>query len=64
MKKVILYFMLIFWMGLIFYFSHQPAVQSDVVSDGAMSGVVTIIENLFNKDFNDSEIYNIYEYSV
>lgn len=64
MKKIILYVILIFWMGLIFYFSHQPAVESDIVSDGAMSNVVTIIENIFNRDFNDNEIYNIYEYGI
>lgn len=64
MKKVILNILLIFWMGLIFYFSNQPSIKSTSVSDGVMSKIINIVEILTNHEFNDSEINNIYEYGI
>lgn len=62
--KIILYILLIFWMGLIFYFSHQPSVQSDSVSNGMMEKIIDILEIVTNHRFNDNEIENIYKYGI
>ena len=64
MKKIILYILLVFWMGLIFYFSHQPSVQSDGVSNGLMSKIIDIVEVIISHDFNEVEIENIYRYGI
>ena len=63
-NKIILYTLIIFWMGLIFYFSHQPSVQSDGVSDGVMSKIINTVELVINYEFSESEIDNIYEYGI
>ena len=63
-NKIILYILIIFWMGLIFYFSHQPSVQSDSVSNGLMAKIIDIVEVAINHEFSESEIENIYEYGI
>jgi len=64
MKKIIKYILVIFWLCLIFYFSNQPSVQSDIVSDGVMDKIINIVEVVINHEFNDVEIKNIYEYGI
>ena len=64
MKKIILYTLIIFWLGLIFYFSNQPAIQSDSVSDGVMAKIIDVVETVIDHEFTDVEIYNIYEYGI
>lgn len=64
MKKIIKYILLIFWMGLIFSFSNQPAIESDVVSDGVMAKVINIVEKITNYEFSDNQLNNIYEYGI
>lgn len=64
MKKIILYILIIFWMGLIFYFSNQPSIKSTSVSDGVMSKIINIVEIFTNHEFSEIEVNNIYEYGI
>ena len=64
MKKTIKYILVIFWMGLIFYFSNQPSIQSDSVSDGVMASIINIVETIIGHEFTHTEIENIYEYGI
>jgi len=63
-SKTILYILLIFWMGLIFYFSNQPALTSDSVSNSVMAKIIDVVETIIGRDFTDIEISNIYEYGI
>jgi len=63
-KKTIKYILVIFWMGLIFYFSNQPSIQSDSVSDGVMASIINIVETIIGHEFTHTEIENIYEYGI
>ena len=64
MKKIILYILIFLWMILIFFFSNQPSVESDGVSDGIMSKIINIVEVVTNYEFSDEQIDNIYEYGI
>jgi len=64
MKKIILYILIFLWMILIFFFSNQPSVESDGVSDGIMSKIINIVEVATNYEFSDEQIDNIYEYGI
>lgn len=64
MKITLFYILLISWMGLIFYFSNQPSIKSDSVSDGVMNKIIEVVEDIINYEFSDLEIENIYKYGI
>lgn len=63
-KKIILSILIILWMGLIFFFSNQQAVDSDNVSNGVISKVIDVIEHIKGSEFTDNELDMIYDYAV
>lgn len=63
-KKVIIHILLILWMSLIFFFSHQPATDSDKVSGGVVDKIIHIVEVISNRQFNDDELEIISNYLV
>lgn len=63
-KKIILSILIILWMGLIFFFSNQQAVDSDNVSNGVISKVIDVIEYIKGSEFTDNELDMIYDYAV
>lgn len=44
-KKIIFGFLIVLWLGLIFYFSHQAADKSEKVTAGVASNIVETLEN-------------------
>lgn len=59
-RKVFSWLLVILWMALIFYLSHQPANRSNGLSKGATSIIVEIIEKIAPKlDINISSFNNI-----
>lgn len=64
MKKMIIYILLILWMSLIFFFSHQPAVDSDKVSGGIIDKIIHIVEIISSHEFNDNELEVISNYLI
>lgn len=51
-KIVLNYTLVIFWMGIIFYFSHQPGVDSGNLSGTIMEKVLAFIENFSSREFD------------
>ena len=45
-KKIISWAAVVLWMGLIFYFSHQPATESAELSRGLTALVLEVVETL------------------
>ena len=41
--KILSWVLVVFWMGLIFYFSHQPATESSELSSGITEAIVDVI---------------------
>ena len=41
--KILPWVLVVFWMGLIFYFSHQPATESSELSSGITEAIVDVI---------------------
>lgn len=64
MKKIIVYILAILWMGLISFFSHQPATDSDKVSNGIIDKIVDTVEIISGHKFNDKELEIISEYLI
>ena len=64
MKKIIIYILLVLWMALIFFFSHQPDIESDKMSNGVIEKIINIVEVISNHEFSESELKNIYKYAV
>lgn len=64
MKKIIIYILLILWMALIFSFSHQPAIDSDKVSNGVIDKIIHAVEIISNHEFNDDELEVISNYLI
>lgn len=64
MKKIIIYILLILWMILIFSFSHQPAVDSDKVSNSVIDKIIHTVEIISNHEFNDDELEVISNYLI
>lgn len=63
--KILFYtIILIIWMSLIFFFSHQSSVDSDGVSNGMMNKIINFTENIINYEFSEQEIENIYKYGI
>ena len=60
MKRVISWLLVILWMALIFYLSHQPATESNSLSTGITERIVTIIERVTSDiDFDVSSFNHI-----
>ena len=60
MRKVISWLLVILWMALIFYLSHQPATESNSLSTGITERVVAIIERVTSDiDFDVSNFNHI-----
>ena len=58
--KVISWLLVILWMALIFYLSHQPATESNSLSTGITERIVAIIERLTSDiDFDVSNFNHI-----
>lgn len=53
MKKIVYSLLLVLWMLLIFYLSHQPGSISGSSSEGILTSIVTIIFNIFNLNTNN-----------
>lgn len=45
-RKIISWLLVILWMGLIFYLSHQPAVESANLSSGIMERILVLIDRV------------------
>lgn len=63
-KKILLYILLILWMSLIFFFSHQPATDSDKVSNGVIDKIIHTVEVIRGQEFNDKELEIISNYLI
>lgn len=60
MRKVISWLLVILWMTLIFYLSHQPATESNSLSTGITERVLAIIERVTSDiDFDVSNFNHI-----
>lgn len=59
-RKVISWLLVILWMALIFYLSHQPATESNSLSTGITERIVFIIERVTSDiDFDVSNFNHI-----
>lgn len=56
MKKIISIILLLLWMSLIFYFSHQPSYDSDKTSNNVIDKLINIVEKISNYEFNEEEL--------
>ena len=56
MKKIISIILLVLWMSLIFYFSHQPSYTSDKTSKGVIDKLINIVEKVSKYEFNEEEL--------
>lgn len=45
--------LVLFWMGVIFYLSHQPADESSALSSGIVEQIVAFLETITGKSFSD-----------
>lgn len=63
-KKIIMFILLILWMGVIFFFSHQPADDSDKVSNGVIEKIIYTVQIISGHEFNDNELEIISNYLV
>ncbi len=64
MKKYILLFLVILWMGIIFYFSNMVSYKSDEKSDQVIDSTVIKIAKFFKSDITLEEQDIIYRYSI
>src|SRR5690625_2970718 len=46
LNRVIAWLLVVVWMGLIFFLSHQPATSSSELSSGITTVIINILENL------------------
>lgn len=59
-RKAISWLLVILWIVLIFYLSHQPAIESNNLSTGITEGLVAIIERVtLDTDFDVSNFNHI-----
>lgn len=56
MKKIISIILLIFWMCLIFCFSHQPSYNSDKTSNNVIDKIINVVERITNYEYNEEEL--------
>lgn len=58
MKRVFSWLLVILWMGLIFYLSHQPATQSSHLSTGITEKILAVIDRMTSKLTIDVEAFH------
>ena len=63
-KIVCKYILLLAWMGLIFWFSHQPAIQSSQMSDGVVTTFIAIIEDITGISIDQVPILSFLVYFI
>ncbi len=56
--KILAWLPAIFWMGLIFYLSHQPATESSDLSSGVAEKIMNIIKKMIPNVSFDFEIFH------
>lgn len=64
MKRIILYILLIFWMGLIFFLSNEPAIESADTSNEIVMKVVSVVENVVDYEFSEDEVNNYFSFPI
>lgn len=47
--------LVLFWMGVIFYLSHQPADESSALSAGIVEQLIAFFETITGKSFSDTD---------
>ncbi len=47
--------LVLFWMGVIFYLSHQPADESSALSSGIVEQIIAFFETITRKSFSDAD---------
>lgn len=59
-KKILPWIVVVMWMGVIFYFSHQPAVASNGLSTGITEKLLHLINNILpNLELNTEAINHV-----
>lgn len=61
MKKYIFLFLIIFWMGLIFYLSNKNAVQSESNSNIIIDFIIDCSSKITGKEYNEEQIQNFHD---
>lgn len=64
MKKITIQILLILWMVLIFFFSHQPAIDSDKVSNGVIDKIIHTVEVISGHEFSNNELETISNFLI
>lgn len=64
LKKILLYILLILWIALIFFFSHQPATDSDKVSNSVIDKIIHTVEVIRGQEFDNNELEIISNYLI
>ena len=59
MKKFVLTTLTALWMGVIFWFSSKPALESSSMSNNIIDTIIIKICQIVNDDLNDKQIANI-----
>lgn len=59
MKKYVLTTLTALWMGVIFWFSSKPALESSSMSNNIIDNTIIKICQIVNDDLNDKQIANI-----
>lgn len=59
MKKFVLTTLTALWMGVIFWFSSKPALESSSMSNNIIDNTIIKICQIVNDDLNDKQIANI-----
>lgn len=57
-KKIISWVLVIFWMVIIFYFSHQPAVKSNELSTGISRKITEVVKKVTNNPIINKVNFN------
>lgn len=57
-RKVVSWLLVILWMGVIFYLSHQPAAESSSLSTGITERILAVIESIASSVELDVEKFN------
>lgn len=59
MKKYVLTTLTVLWMGVIFWFSSKPALESSSMSNNVIDNTIIKICQIVKSDLNDKQIANI-----
>lgn len=58
-QKWLAWALVVGWMGLIFYLSHQPASASSALSSGVVQTIVSFVESIFSVPLADSDLLHV-----